>query len=259
MASPITQVQAGSALAFETGALIHLDVRGTPFELRREELTALPESILLCLFPVGLMADDDEAVRVDFSPDALRYVLDFFKDATENPPAISNVPSLVGGKAAIIVLKEDLDFYIIPPAGTTDTDARALRHAAGRFLVSDSGIFGGLRKSTQGNQVGAAEQHLIDMLCASGFDRHDDWAKRFVEPKRACVTSIALAMLKPTGEQDGEATSQKLLLFWRKPARKCWWDACTPASLHDSHGVERQVKVWARRVWTLELSITGGI
>lgn len=321
MASPITQVPQGvqapmlSQLAFDASALIELDVRGTQFSLRREELTALPESILLCLFPVGLLVDDDDTpIRVDFDPDALRYVLEFFRAAAENPAGSVGIPSLIGGKAAIIVLKEDLDFYIIPSEPVSEEDARALRRSAGRYLVSADGIFGGLRKSTQNGSVGAAEQHLIDMLCASGFDREDAWAKRYVEPNRACVTSIALALLRPSGSSRGSdgagsatgsvnnagsrpgtadaqvqssasqpgstatatttgsasssaaanaaaaaaATSQKLLLFWRKPARKCWWDACTPTSLEDATGAHRSnVKVWARRVWTLELSITG--
>lgn len=72
--------------------------------------------------------------------------------------------------------------------------------------------------------------------------------------------------------------AQKLLLFWRKPAvrsfvlslsfslvsvdgaeteilqRKCWWDA-TDVILNEGTTEAREVKVWARRVWTLELSL----
>lgn len=44
--------------------------------------------------------------------------------------------------------------------------------------------------------------------------------------------------------------AQKLLLFWRKPARRCWWEG---VELDDVEGVEGQVKVWIRRVWTLEM------
>lgn len=44
--------------------------------------------------------------------------------------------------------------------------------------------------------------------------------------------------------------AQKLLLFWRKPARRCWWEGI---DLDDVEGVEGQVKVWIRRVWTLEM------
>lgn len=44
--------------------------------------------------------------------------------------------------------------------------------------------------------------------------------------------------------------AQKLLLFWRKPARRCWWEGI---ELNDVEGVEGPVKVWIRRVWTLEM------
>lgn len=98
---------------------------------------------------------------------------------------------------------------------------------------------------------------------------------------------------------DGQqlATAQKLLLFWRKPARKCWWDgvdlilpkkstddqetttiekdiektisldegeiggnglSVKEKELLDS-GKGRKVRVWARRVWTLELSLVSRI
>ena len=45
--------------------------------------------------------------------------------------------------------------------------------------------------------------------------------------------------------------AQKLLLFWRKPARRCWWEGI---ELENVEGVEGgRVKVWIRRVWTLEM------
>ena len=71
------------------------------------------------------------------------------------------------------------------------------------------------------------------------------------------------------------ATAQKLLLFWRKPAvsssavivaiavvliqerdyqRKCWWDA-TELMVDEGTPRAKEIKVWARRVWTLELSL----
>jgi hypothetical protein len=46
------------------------------------------------------------------------------------------------------------------------------------------------------------------------------------------------------------AMAQKLLLFWRKPARRCWWEG---VELEDVEGVEGTLKVWIRRVWTLEM------
>lgn len=44
--------------------------------------------------------------------------------------------------------------------------------------------------------------------------------------------------------------AQKLLLFWRKPARRCWWEG---VELDGVEGVEGKLKVWIRRVWTLEM------
>lgn len=46
--------------------------------------------------------------------------------------------------------------------------------------------------------------------------------------------------------------AQKLLLFWRKPARRCWWEG---VELKDVEGVEidAPLKIWIRRVWTLEM------
>jgi ATP-binding cassette, subfamily F, member 3 len=46
------------------------------------------------------------------------------------------------------------------------------------------------------------------------------------------------------------AMAQKLLLFWRKPARRCWWEG---VELDNVEGVEGKLKVWIRRVWTLEM------
>jgi hypothetical protein len=110
-------------------------------------------------------------------------------------------------------------------------------------------------------------------LCSSrsGFDREDEWGYRALEPSRCCISSIALVLLK-TGivhhppQANGErpvtvdynqmATAQKLLLFWRKPARKCWWDGIEVELPGPSGRKEKElVKLWARRVWTLELSL----
>ena len=82
------------------------------------------------------------------------------------------------------------------------------------------------------------------------------------------------------------ATAQKLLLFWRKPAvrdlsssafplglwldvanrvpsavtpqRKCWWDGIEielKQAGENAESAPRDIKLWARRVWTLELSL----
>lgn len=239
-------------------------------------------------------------------------------------------PSLLLSKQAIIVLREELEYFSIPPkkAETTDEKGGAtpallrLKQACGQALLERKQIFTALQRNVN-KENNMAEQHLIDMLCMSGFDRDDTWGFRAVEPSRCCITSIALVLLKTgialspddaarssaaTGsssvssddhepdlqvDQQQLSTAQKLLLFWRKPARKCWWDgvdvvlpldasagagaaeAAPPTAAADAEamatasgggmtqaevdlltsGKGRRVRVWARRVWTLELSL----
>jgi hypothetical protein len=59
--SPITSVQPQSYPSYNTQSnsnqfsRLHLDVRGSRFVVERERLMSLPESVLLCLFPNGLV------------------------------------------------------------------------------------------------------------------------------------------------------------------------------------------------------------
>ncbi|KAJ3751577.1 hypothetical protein EV360DRAFT_89602 [Lentinula raphanica] len=217
----------------------------------------LPESVLLCLFPNGLVLsrqsaaldggdeDEEDVYAVDFDPDCFQFIVSFFRNASEsfygtdifpglfsaqqhllegshefgNPPPSQN-PLI--SKQAIIVLREELEYFSIPPKD-------------GSVKINQNGIAGeALRNVNKENNV--AEPHLIDMLCMSGFDREDEWGFWALEPSRCCISSIALVLLKtgithhPGGDKVVEvdyqqrATAQKLLLFWRKSARKCWWD-----------------------------------
>jgi len=317
--SPITQV---SQVPTQTNlgqpnllTRLHLDLRGRRFTVDRETIMNLPESVLLCLFPNGLVLsrqsaamsdggeneDEEEIYGVDFDPDCFAYVLTFFKNAadafygTENSPGlyaaqqhlIDGSPSPDLGpspsqnplltKQAIIVLREELEYFSIPPKGTpAGTDEHGIANPAlidvkrkcGGYLLEKRNIFTALQRNVH-KENNIAEQHLIDMLCMSGFDREDEWGYRALEPNRCCISSIALVLLKtgimhhpagPNGESRAAvdynqmATAQKLLLFWRKPARKCWWDGIE-IETQDSEGATEQVKLWARRVWTLELSL----
>lgn len=94
----------------------------------------------------------------------------------------------------------------------------------------------------------------------SGFNHDDQWGHRAGEPKKAVICSLALARLRSDirGNDMGNnavGMAQKLLLFWRKPARRCWWEG---VDLENVEGVEgKTLKVWIRRVWTLEMSVIG--
>jgi len=313
--SPITQVSqvpTHTNLQPQLLTRLFLDLRGRRFEVDRETIMNLPESVLLCLFPNGLVLsrqsvalsdgggdeDEEEVYAVDFDPNCFQFVLTFFRTASDNfygtsttaglfsaqqhllessssefGPAASQNPLL--SKQAIIVLREELEYFSIPPTGgdaATDQNGIAndqlldIKRRSGDYLIEKRNIFTALQRNVN-KENNVAEQHLIDMLCMSGFDREDEWGFRALEPSRCCISSIALVLLK-TGiihHQNGEkqveidttqmATAQKLLLFWRKPARKCWWDGLDVELPAAGDKPAMTVKLWARRVWTLELSL----
>ena len=69
------------------------------------------------------------------------------------------------------------------------------------------------------------------------------------------ICSLALAKLRTDirgdlSNNNAVGMAQKLLLFWRKPARRCWWEGI---ELENVDGIEGKVKIWIRRVWTLEM------
>ncbi|KAH0440239.1 hypothetical protein CcaCcLH18_02609 [Colletotrichum camelliae] len=283
--SIITQVQQGGPPINAIGDVgadetISMDLRGTRFILSRDELLTLPEFVLLSLFPNGLFPEghmggfaEGDAVQVDYDPASLQYMLDFFRTVAQSIPAETS-PSVSqeenasaadamesrddsSKRAGIIVLREDLDFYVIPPrADITQSEMLEVKRAAGKALLQQSGIFSGLKRS---DEPGTTEAHLIEMLTAGGFNHDDSWGHRAGEPNKAVVCSLALARLRSDirGNDMGSnavGMAQKLLLFWRKPARRCWWEG---VELDNVEGVPGKLKVWIRRVWTLEMSVIG--
>lgn len=194
-------------------------------------------------------------------------------------------------KQAVIVLREELEYFALPPKSMARTAAipnaspnvppnasaefTQLKEGCGEALLHRQQIFTALQRNVN-KENNVAEQHLIDMLCMSGFEAEDMWGYRAREPARCGITSTAMVLLKtgvthpgelPEGRQanipwprkpigvhragimmerglpatpaeaeelgewmdDGQggslrvnqaqlATTQKLLLFWRKPA-----------------------------------------
>lgn len=110
-------------------------------------------------------------------------MLEFFRNVAQTIPSDSNSPSgsaeadavpiepmagsareMLQDRAGIIVLREDLDFYVIPPRAEIEvTEMTEVKRAAGKALLKQDGIFSGLRRS---DETGTTEQHLIEMLTA---------------------------------------------------------------------------------------------
>lgn len=120
-----------------------------------------------------------------YDPNSLQYMLDFFRTIAQTIPASPPSPTadssqqaeavpiepmsgsardMLQDRAGIIVLREDLDFYAIPPRRDIEqAEMMDVKRAAGRALLKQDGIFSGLRKS---EEPGTTEQHLIEMLTA---------------------------------------------------------------------------------------------
>lgn len=312
---------------------IHMNMRGEHFTITRDDLMALPESILLCLFPNGVFVGmdgqvitnltEDDIVFVNFSPDCFQYICQIFDLAVNdlhlleqiNGEQINDIhdPSILNDRPSIIVLREDLDYYCIPSIkGLTKDQMRHIKILVGDELLKNTKIFDGLGYKV-GKHLKPAEQHLMDMLCSSGFSQSGDWGHRSLEPGKTVIFSLTLARLQNnsinlqspsqspslnpvssttsltniedkrksrfsslahniTGRNSSKMRTKpnpnltKLLLFWRKPARKCWWNDESididlgDLGLKDENGdqiLNTMVKVHIRRVWTLELSIVG--
>lgn len=118
-----------------------------------------------------------------YDPASLQYMLDFFRKVAQSIPTSPPSPStdehteavpiepmhgsardMLQDRAGIIVLREDLDFYAIPPRRDIEQpEMIEIKRAAGKALLKQDGIFSGLRKS---EEPGTTEQHLIEMLTA---------------------------------------------------------------------------------------------
>ena len=118
-------------------------------------------------------------ISLQYDPASLQYMLEFFRnvaqsipdgspsqdvDAVPVEPVAGSAREMLQDRAGIIVLREDLDFYAIPPRPDIEQpEMIEVKRAAGKALLKQDGIFSGLRRS---DETGTTEQHLIEMLTA---------------------------------------------------------------------------------------------
>lgn len=106
-------------------------------------------------------------------------MLDFFRSVAHTIPDELSSPAsdddtgdvqagsareMLQDRAGIIVLREDLDFYVIPPwKDISQNEMMQIKRQAGKALLNESGVFSGLKTS---DIAGTTEQHLVEMLTA---------------------------------------------------------------------------------------------
>lgn len=108
-------------------------------------------------------------------------MLDFFRNVAQSIPSEASTGTSHDGdivplepmgragddsskRAGIIVLREDLDFYAIPPKqDINQPEMIEVKRAAAKALLNQGGIFSGLKRS---DEPGTTEAHLIEMLTA---------------------------------------------------------------------------------------------
>ncbi|CCD25392.1 Whi2p NDAI_0F00730 [Naumovozyma dairenensis CBS 421] len=168
---------------------------------------------------------------------------------TNGSGTTTNEHDLLHQKPAIIVLREDLDYYCVPqeefqfePNEIFENKDDLLQHfmgqiklAAGSYLTEKTSIFQGLyssnRLKSENHQqqkeqkqqqkqhshthdsgssnttmikpkLGPAEQHLMDMLCSSGFKKESQWGNRTQEPGKTVISSLSLCRLANESTQE---------------------------------------------------------
>ena len=125
--------------------------------------------------------------NLQFDPNCLQFMLDFFRSVLattkggsmdEDRVGDGNNANVLQDRAGIIVLREDLDFYAIPPRrDISRQEMMEVKRAAGKKLLKQDGIFSGLRR-TDDTGTGTTEQHLIEMLTAWFVFLYLLWGRR---------------------------------------------------------------------------------
>ncbi|KAJ1819803.1 hypothetical protein LPJ56_003265 [Coemansia sp. RSA 2599] len=217
----------------------------------------------------------------------MRFVSDGASRANNHGQAVAEVPEMPAettvayyDRNPLVVLREELDYFVVPCSGRTKGNISEVpgftmemaKTRCGELLVEDDSVFEPLERTMQRNlekwrskmstegssdeaqalqSASVIEQQLIDMLCLAGFPRDARWGCRRVEPSKTSVTSLLTVPLDESSDQSRMIAAQKLLLFYKKPARKCWWEGEDVNAGDNEHKID--LKLWCRRTWTLEL------
>lgn len=123
--------------------------------------------------------------------------------------------NLLHNNPAIIVLREDLDYYVVETNikinpnnhEIWDVFKRSCKLTVGAYLQQDNDIYNGLycsnkvESSEAANKLGSAEQHLMDMLVSSGLKKGSVWGQRSQDPDKTVISSLNLIRLYNTSTE----------------------------------------------------------
>lgn len=151
------------------------------------EQASLPESLLIAMFPNGLVLDregedeqGEQVCPVDFDPACLKFVLDFYEKVQKQHAQVSEEAYIanvaVSGlspmhcplltKPAVIVLREELDYFVLPQqqkGGQQQQQQQLiteLKIKAGDYLKQQDLVFEALQRNIE-KENNVAEQHLL--------------------------------------------------------------------------------------------------
>ena len=244
--------------------------------------------------------EDPDTMSVDFDPTCFKYIIDALDSASVGvnpvpiteftaarpqeeghsvaseynyeddesvesvqwlPHAPNEVPYVLESRPTLIVLREDLEYYVVRDPRQSTEDDIEVKELVGEAMQNGADerfLFNGLKNA---QVLDSPEYHLMQMLVLSGIDPKKKWHYRKRIEYSSHLLSLQMSLVKlPESPQMLEViySLQKLLLFWRKPAKKCWWDRFEMTVGPTKHKSEpEKVRVHVRRVWTLELSIIG--
>lgn len=266
---------------------IHLNIRGIDFVVSKEELSNFPKTILLMLFPDEYFYDNkkfniDErlncnVIYVDFDPLCFDYILkiclnvqrefnlqklsDFIE--IENVLATNSVLKILRTNPAIVVLKEDLDFYVIPSLFKFNfSQMKYIKNCVANEILKNDYILNSFKIRNKLNKIVSKnstnyDSYLLHTLHSLGFHSREKWGFRFLEPSKNVIISFLLLKLKKffdnssfislkkknsklynfflskipllrfsklmKQKKKNDLNENNLLLFCKKPIKKCWW------------------------------------
>ncbi|OLY84877.1 WHI2-like protein [Smittium mucronatum] len=194
-------------------------------------------------------------------------------------------------KTAIVMLKEDLSYYVIPRSGVTRSenppnntsnhqDYNWAKSYCGIHLKSQASIFdpimrvphppnnNGTANQPQNNPhdseidleagnlsdsgLNSVESQLVQMLFSSGFSSSSEWGCRILDESKTSLVSLAMVVMGQYSENSDLFFQNQIFGFYKKPAIKCWWNVL---NLKPNGGCNDEFNVWCRRIWTLELAM----